>query len=206
VINSGSQDGVIRRAADKLKVLGHPVFLRFAYEMNQAKPSRRHIGKPRAFKRAWRHVHRIVRGRGGDNVMFVWCAVASNFANGRAQRFDWIAADGFSFYPVKLSSTSRWRSFPEIFAAFYAWGAQRPRPLMVAATGVQEQRARPQRKARWFARAGEVMEERMRRIRAFAYWNARHPTPNGDANFWADTSRTSFRAYRRMGHRAHSTP
>jgi hypothetical protein len=212
-INSGSQDRVIRNAADKLKALGKPVFLRFAFEMDQPKPSPRHIGRPKAFKRAWQHVHEIMLARGATNVRFVWCAVASNFASGRAQHFypgdrfvDWIAADGFSFYPVKLSSASRWRSFHEIFAAFYRWGAGRRPPLMVAATGVQEDARHPHRKARWFARAGDVMHTRMQQIKAFVYWNALHPTPNGDANFRAETSRVSFRAYRRMGHRAYFRP
>jgi hypothetical protein len=205
-INSGSQDAVIRGAADKLKALGKPVFLRFAFEMDQPPPSRRYIGEPRPFIRAWRHVYRIMRARGATNVRFVWCAVASNFANGRAQRYypgndyvQWIAADGFSFYPVKLSSMSRWRSFREIFSSFYAWGAPKKRPLMVAATGVQEDRRRPRRKARWFGRAAIVMRERMQQIEAFVYWNGLHPTPNGLANFRAGTSRLSFRAYRRMG-------
>ena len=212
-INSGSQDGVIRSAADKLKALGKPVFLRFAFEMDQSLPSRRHIGPPRQFRRAWRHVHDILKARGATNVRLVWCAVASNFASGRAQKFypgdnyvDWIAADGFSFYPVKLSSISRWRSFREIFGAFYAWGKSRNRPLMVAATGVQEDSRRAGRKARWFRQAGDVMRNRMRGIKAFVYWNALHPSPNGDANFFASTSRRSFRAYRRMGHRGYFTP
>jgi hypothetical protein len=212
-INSGSQDRVLRNAADKLKDLGRPVFVRFAFEMDQAPPSRRYIGEPRPFKRAWRRVYRIMRARGATNVKFVWCAVASNFASGRAQRYypgddyvQWIAADGFSFYPVKLSSTSRWRSFHEIFGAFYAWGAPKKRPLMVAATGVQEDGRRPQRKARWFRHASAALRDRMRQIEAFVYWSALHPTPNGDANFRADTSRISFRAYRRMGHQDHFTP
>jgi hypothetical protein len=205
-INSGSQDGVIRRAADDLRELGAPVFLRFAFEMDQKPPSRRHIGKPRPFKRAWRHVYRIMRARGADNVQFVWCAVASNFASGRAQHFypgddyvQWIAADGFSFYPVKLSSISRWRSFAEIFGAFYQWGAPRSRPLMVAATGVQEDRQRPRRKAHWFQNASEALRNRMDQIEAFVYWSALHPTPNGNANFRVATSWRSFRAYRAMG-------
>jgi hypothetical protein len=212
-INSGSQDRVIRRAADKLRELREPVFLRFAFEMDQRPPSGRHIGKPRPFRRAWRHVYRIVRARGADNVQFVWCAVASNFASGRAQRFypggryvDWIAADGFSFYPVKLSSISRWRSFREIFGAFYKWGAPKARPLMIAATGVQEDPRRPRRKARWFRRAKNAMHDRMGQIEAFVYWNAIHKTPNGGANFRANTSRRSFRAYRRMGAAAYFNP
>jgi hypothetical protein len=212
-INSGSQDGVIRNAADKLKALGAPVFLRFAFEMDQSRSSRRYIGRPRPFKRAWRHVYRIMQARGATNVSFVWCAVASNFASGRAQRYypgddyvQWIAADGFSFYPVKLSSTSRWRSLREIFSAFYAWGAPRNPPLMVAATGVQEDGRRPRRKARWFRHAGAVLRDRMRQIEAFVYWSALHPTPNGNANFRADTSRRSLRAFRRMGQMGYFTP
>jgi hypothetical protein len=212
-INSGSQNGVIRDAADKLKALGQPVLLRFAFEMDQPAPSRRYIGKPRPFRRAWRHVYRIMQARGATNVQFVWCAVASNFAKGRAQKYypggayvQWIAADGFSFYPVKLSSTSRWRSFREIFSAFYAWGAPRDRPLMVAATGVQEDGRRPRRKARWFRRARTTMREHMGQIEAFVYWNALHPTPNGNANFRANTSRRSFRAYRQMGDAEYFNP
>lgn len=211
-INSGSQDGVIRSAADKLKALGKPVFLRFAFEMDQAPPSRRYIGKPKEFRRAWRHVYDIFHARGAGNVRLVWCAVASNFANGRAQKFypgdhyvDWIAADGFSFYPVKLSSISRWRPFREIFGAFYTWGRSR-RPLMVAATGVQEDSRHMRRKAHWFQQAGNAMRHRMRGIKAFVYWNALHPTPNGNANFSANTSGRSFRAYRRMGHRGYFKP
>jgi hypothetical protein len=212
-INAGNQDRVIRNAARKLKRIGGPVFLRFAFEMDQRPPSRRYIGKPRSFIRAWRRVHRIIRARDADNVKFVWCAVASNFASGRAQRFypgdryvQWIAADGFSFHPVKLSSQSRWRSFREIFKAFYSWGAPRKRPLMVAATGVQEDRRRSRRKAKWFRSAGAALRKNMRDIEAFVYWNARHPTPNGDAVFNANTSRASFRAYRRMGRIAYFNP
>jgi hypothetical protein len=212
-INSGSQDRVIRNAADKLKRLRAPVFLRFAFEMDQWPPSRRYIGKPRPVIRAWRHVYRIMRTRGATNVNFVWCAVASNFASGRAQRYypgddyvHWIAADGFSFYPLKLSSKSRWRSFREIFRAFYSWGAPKKRPLMVAATGVQEDRRRPKRKARWFRSAGVALRDHMRQIEAFVYWSARHPTPSGPAAFGAETSRVSFRAYRRMSHTRYFNP
>jgi hypothetical protein len=50
------------------------------------------------------------------------------------------------------------------------------------------------------------MRNRMRGIKAFVYWNALHPAPSGDANFFASTSRRSFRAYRRMGHRRYFTP
>ena len=212
-ITSGSQDRVIRAAADRLKALGEPVLLRFAFEMDQPAPSGRHIGSPMEFKRAWRRVWAIMHARGAMNVRLVWCAVASNFASGRAQRFypgdkyvDWIAADGFSFYPVKLSSLSRWRSFREIFHAFYAWGRTRDQPLMVAATGVQDDPRRPARKARWFRRTSSVLRIGMRHVKAFVYWNALHPTPNGDADFWADTSRRSFRAYRRMGHLKYYSP
>ena len=212
-INAGNQDRVIRAAARKLRRVGRPVFLRFAFEMDQRPPSRRYIGKPRSFIRAWRRVYRIMRAQGADNVNFVWCAVASNFASGRAQRYypgdryvQWIAADGFSFHPVKLSSLSRWRSFREIFKAFYSWGAPRKRPLMVAATGVQEDPRRPRRKATWFRSAGVALRKDMRQVEAFVYWNALHPTPRGVAVFNANTSRTSFRAYRRMGRLEYFNP
>src|SRR5207302_7933319 len=97
-------------------------------------------GEPADFIPAWRHVHDIFVHRGATNVIWVWCPVSGDFANGRAQSYypggayvDWIASDGFSFWPVQNSPGGRWRSLEEIFSSFYAWGVTKGKPLMIAA-------------------------------------------------------------------------
>jgi len=204
-INSGSQDAIIKAAADSFNALGGPVFLRFAYEMDQDPTSGRYIGEPADFIPAWRRVHNIFVRRGATNVIWVWCAVSHNFANGRAQSYypgnayvDWIAGDGWSFWPVQQTPKGRWRSLQEIFSSMYSWGSTMGKPLMIAATGVQEDPSQPTRKAQWFADATAWLKT-VPAIKAFMYWSADQPTPNGPALFWVDTSTASLSAYATMG-------
>ena len=204
-ILSGSQDATIRYMASALKALGKPVLLRFAYEMDHGPGSGRYLGPPSLFIPAWRHVHDIFVNQGATNVKWVWCAVSHNFANGTAQTYypggayvDWIAADGFSFWPVQQTSNGTWRSLKEIFAAFYAWGATQGKPLMIASTGVQEDPSQPSRKAQWFQAATATLKA-WPEIKAFVYYNATIQTPYGTAYFYADSSSSSLKAYLTMG-------
>ena len=205
-ILSGSQDATIRSVADALRALGKPVFLRFAFNMDDRPGGPRYIGEPTEVIAAWRRVHRMFEARGATNVTWVWCAIGSNFAKGRAQSYypgdayvDWIGTDDFSFWPKRFTSAGTWRSFQQMFSAFYAWAAPRGKPLMIAATGAQEDPVDPQRKARWIAEAGQTMKTTMPRIKAFVYWHADHATPEGDAQFWIDTSSASLTAFRTLG-------
>jgi hypothetical protein len=204
-ILSGSQDAIVKSAADQFKALGGQVFLRFAFEMDQNPGSGRYIGEPAEVVAAWRRVHNIFVRRGATNVVWVWCAVSSNFPKGRAQSYypggayvDWIAADGFSFWPVQQTPKGRWRSLQEIFSSFYSWGSTKGKPLMIAATGVQEDPTQPQRKAQWFADAGAWLKTAPA-IKAFMYWSGDQTTPTGTALFWADTSKAALTAYAAMG-------
>jgi hypothetical protein len=208
-ISAGKRDANIRATADQLKALHGPVLLRFAFEMDQPSGSGRYIGQPRAFRQAWRHVHRIFTRRGATNVRWVFCGVASNYKKGWTQKYypggryvDWIAADGFSFYPVKLSDISEWRTIREIFGGFYTWAAKKGKPLMIAATGVQDDPSRPLRKTEWFEKATRTLK-RWPRVKAFVYWHAIHPTPHGGAHFYVDTAPASLQAYKRMAHRGY---
>jgi hypothetical protein len=204
-ILSGSQDAIIKAAADRFKALGAPVFLRFAYEMDQDPSSGRYIGSPADFIAAWKRVRGIFDRRGATNVTWVWCAVSSNFPNGDAQKYypgsayvDWVAADGWSFWPVRDTTHGRWRSLQEIFSSFYSWGASTGKPLMIAATGVQEDPTQPTRKAQWFDAADAWLKTKPA-IKAFVYWHGTLVTSFGPALFWADTTPISFAAYKRMG-------
>jgi beta-mannanase len=204
-IASGSQDAIIKAAADRFKTFGAPIFLRFAYEMDQDPTSGRHIGEPADFIAAWKRVHNIFVRRGATNVVWVWCAVSHNFANGRAQSYypgaayvDWVAADGWSFWPVRDTPKGTWRSLKEIFSSFYAWGSTTGKPLMIAATGVQEDPSQPTRKAQWFAEATAWLKTAPA-IKAFVYWHGILVTQFGPALFWADSTPISLAAYSKMG-------
>jgi len=211
-ILSGSQDAIIRSAADDFKALGGPVLLRFAYEMDQSPTSGRYIGEPADVIAAWRRMHNIFVRRGATNVLWVWCAVSSNFPKGHAQSYypggayvDWIAADGWSFWPVQQTPKGRWRSLQEIFTSFYDWGSKKGKPLMIAATGVQEDPTQPQRKAQWFADATAWLKTAPA-IKAFIYRSGDQTTPTGMALFWADTSKAAHNAYVAMGRDAYFQP
>jgi hypothetical protein len=194
-INSGSQDSLIREKADAIKRLGGKVFLRWAPEMAAGR-----YGTPSAYIAAWKRIRAIFKQRGATNVRWVWCPGAWTFKTGEAPKYypgdaqvDWIAADGYNWYP----EAGPWRSLREIFTPFYAWASRRGKPVMIAETGVMEDPARPRRKAGWFSWVIPTLQN-WPAIRAFVYFHSRSPQGFG---FWADTSRPSFRAFREMANR-----
>jgi Glycosyl hydrolase family 26 len=197
-ISSGSQDATIRAMALAIAHLGQPVFLRLAYEMDQPQGHPRYIGTASEFVPAWRHVYTMFRALGVDNARFVWCPIARNFADGKAQAFypgdayvDWIAADGYNWFPAKRS----WRSYGEIFGSFYAWASTRGKPLMVAESGAMEDRQDPGRKAAWIADAAAWVKAHPQ-MKAALYFDS--VSPKG-YDFRASTSASAFTAFRRWG-------
>jgi hypothetical protein len=76
-IARGARDAYLRTFARSLAGFDGTVFLRYAHEMN---------GNwypwswdPAGYRRAWRHVVRVVRRAGADNVRFVWSVNPSLF-------------------------------------------------------------------------------------------------------------------------------
>ncbi len=194
-IVNGSQDAVITRAAETMKSFGHPFFLRLAYEMDQPPGSPRYIGTPSEFIAAWQHVYDIFQQVGATNARFVWCAIAANFATGKAQSFypgsqyvDWIAADGYNWYPAKSS----WATYSGgLFDAFYAWASQQGKPLMIAETGSMEDSTNPGRKAAWILDAASWVQSHPA-VKAWVYFSS--VSPKG-YSFQLSTSASSQAAF-----------
>jgi mannan endo-1,4-beta-mannosidase len=69
-IAAGWQDGYIERFARHLTEFRGIVYLRYAHEMNGSWYPWSHDSK--GYVRAWRHVVRLFRRVGADNVRFVW--------------------------------------------------------------------------------------------------------------------------------------
>lgn len=205
-ITSGSQDRLIDQRARALKALGKPVLLRFFWEMDGTWTRDRAIG-PDQFKAAWRHLHRRFQAAGATNVEFVWAPTAYGFDSGEAPKWypgddtvDWIAADGYNWYPKSNNSNITWRPFSAIFAKFYEWAKKRPKPLMIAEVGLQEDPARPGRKAAWLKESAVVMEHYFPRIKAVVYFNG-----NGGRQYpWPVESSTSAKsAWRSVGQKSY---
>jgi beta-mannanase len=143
---------------------------------------------------AWRHLHGVFEAAGASNVAWVWCPTAAAFAGkGPAAWYpgdryvDWICADGYNWAPGRPGD--RWRSFEEIFAAFYRWGAGRDKPLMIAEFGVQERH--PGEKAGWLRAAGASLKRRFPRIAAVVYFSSRK-----DYDWWLGSSPGALAAFR----------
>jgi hypothetical protein len=72
-IADGGQDGYLESFAQSVRSYGHPVIISFGHEMNGNWYSWgwTHTS-PKVWVRAWRHVVRVFRAVGADNVAWVW--------------------------------------------------------------------------------------------------------------------------------------
>jgi hypothetical protein len=79
-IASGREDAVLRARAAAVRDFGHPLFLRFAHEMNAdwypwsgVRTRAAGVADPAAlYVAAWRHVHDVFAAAGATDVVWVW--------------------------------------------------------------------------------------------------------------------------------------
>jgi hypothetical protein len=195
-IAAGVYDPYIRRSAEAAAAWGHPLFLRFAHEMNGGwyPWGRGNNGNtPTLYKQAWRHIVGIFEAAGADNVKWVWCP--NENSNGRfpfrqyypGDRWvDWVGLDGFNW-----EISARWHSFDEMFASSYDSLVElTEKPVMIVETGSWETGGD---KAEWVANALERELPRFEHIRALLWWNV--DDPRGDLR--VDSSPAALAALRR---------
>jgi Glycosyl hydrolase family 26 len=192
-IAAGRNDRYLRRAADVAASWGRPLLVRFAHEMNGSWYP--WSGSPRSFKRAWRHVVRIFRKRGADNVSWVWTPYANQGGSLPFRGYfpgdrwvDWVGLDGFNW---GYGSSSY--GFRRIFGASYrSLTRLSSRPVMIGETGTN-----PQGKPRWIRGALRAVL-RMQRVRALVWFDA---YANGvDLRFSSGSA--ALRAFRGMSRRS----
>jgi hypothetical protein len=148
-IAGGAWDKYIRQYAAEVKAWGHPLFLRFASEMNGGWVpwSESHSGNSAGqFVQAWRHVHNIFKSVGATNVTWVWCPNTENAYTTPLEDLypgnayvDWAGLDGYNwssdlnYFP--------WQSFSQVFAGTYNHLLRlipRSMPIMIGETGSVE--------------------------------------------------------------------
>jgi mannan endo-1,4-beta-mannosidase len=104
-IAAGGSDAYLRSYAAAVVAFGHPVILSFGHEMNGTWYSWGDGHTPPAtFVAAWRHVVRVFRAAGADNVTWLWAVNSvTGAANSLSQWWpgaawvDWVGIDGYYF-------------------------------------------------------------------------------------------------------------
>ena len=181
-IIDGRYDSFIRSWALGAKAWGHPLFLRFDWEMNTNDvPYSEHSNgnRPGEFVRMWRHVHDIFKAVKATNVTWVWCPnveyessvkpLASLYP-GDAY-VDWTCLDGYN-WGTNPAHRDAWRSFDSVFRDTYELVTKviaPSKPLMIGETASSEIGGS---KARWIADAlGRAVPQRFPRIKALVWFN-----------------------------------
>ncbi len=203
-INAGTADAAIRERARAVAAFGHPMFLRFAHEMNanwypwdgaHAGTPGTHDG-PAKYVAAWRHVHDLFVAAGATNVVWVWSPnrtsipdvawnAASEYYPGD-KYVDWVGIDGYQRDPRHD------RSFTTLFGPLYDEYARR-KPIMIAETASVEGPA-PGRKAAWIDATRSDIEHRFPAIAALVWFD----TDKNGLDWRVDSSAATQRAFRAL--------
>jgi hypothetical protein len=205
-ITSGRWDRVIRRHARRVRRFGHPLFIRWGYEMNGdwfPWSGYRNGRNPDRFVRSWRRIVRTFRRAGARNAVWVWCparrshpdkrwnAMAKYYPGGRY--VDWVCTEAYNWGTTK--EWSRWHDFSWLVSPVYRRFADR-KPMMVGESGSAEQGGS---KAAWIGQVGEQMSTTFPNIAAYVWFN----TADQDVDWRVNSSQSSLDAYRQLGGRAY---
>jgi hypothetical protein len=201
-ISAGLHDAYIRGFARAAKAFASPVIVRFAHEANGGSFPWGRTGfdnTSATFVEAWRHVHRIFRAEGADNVRFLW-SVAKQSCPGRCNPYTaWYPGDAYVDY-LGFSS--------------FNWGAQQdewvpmiqgyrrvtellteiaPKPIVVAESACNPEGGD---KTAWIKEGYQAVYDQLPQIVAIAYLNvdlrsSGHPdwrltSPQGALEAYAD--------------------
>lgn len=170
----GEYDFYIDTWAKDAARFGHPLFLRFAHEMND--PYRYPWGPQNNSKEeyiaAWRHVVDRFRAAGANNVIWVWAPhVAYEYWDlyyPGAEYTDWIATGALNYGPIAY--WSKWWRFDEIFGQKYPQMASFGKPVMVAELGSL---AVGGNRAEWYRSALAEVAEKEPLVKAILFFNKR---------------------------------
>jgi mannan endo-1,4-beta-mannosidase len=190
-IAAGSYDGYVREAAEAAARWDKPLMIRFGQEMNgDWFPWG---GKPGPYKAAWRHLVRVFRGAGADNVRWVW----NPYVNSRGGRLsfaryfpgekwvDWVGLDALNW-----GGPLPWSSFGQIIErSYHEMLALSSKPMVIAETGSGEEGGS---KARWLSSMLDQNVPHMGHVRALAFWS--QDDPRGDLR--VDSSSAALKALR----------
>jgi beta-mannanase len=179
---AGQWDSYITAWFQSVKAWGHPIMLRWAWEMNiQAWPWSEGINGNTAgqYVQAWKHVHDIATSIGVTDVSWVWCpnnSPSNNYAEfypGNAY-VDWTCVDGYNWGTDPNGHKLGWQTFDQVFhSAYQAILAIAPtKPMMIGEVGVTEYGGS---KATWITdMLTTELPVNYRKIEAFMYFDCNY--------------------------------
>jgi hypothetical protein len=170
----GDYDFYINAWAADAKRFGHPFFVRFGHEMNDAYryPWGPQNNSKEEYIAAWRHVVERCRDVGATNVIWVWSPhVAYEYWDlyyPGDSYVDWVATGALNFGPI--AQWSRWWSFAEIFGRKYPRLESFGKPVMIAEFGSL---AVGGDRAAWYRAALDSLPSAYPAVHALLFFNVR---------------------------------
>ena len=155
-ISAGKYDSYLSSYADEIRSYGHPVILSFGHEMNGYWYSWGYgHTSPATFVAAWRHVVKLFRVLGAQNVTWMWTVNIINDAHGGdiprpgpwwpgSSYVNWVGIDGYYLKPS-------WQFAPLFGPTISAVRALTGDPILIAETGAVAAAGQPAKIADLFA-------------------------------------------------------
>jgi hypothetical protein len=180
----------------------------FAYSHEPEITSKRYLGTPLQFKRAFRKVVQVMRAHGATNVRYTWQMTGWSFRVNPASRMragrwypgdrwvDVVGPDEYNWFTCG-EGARRWVSLGEMARPALRFAAAHHKKLAIP----EFASVRNARRARWVRSGHAFLANNRARVVAAFYFQ--HP-PTNPANRdcrWKLTRQTEFRAFGRMAHR-----
>jgi|GEM_PF-709423 len=200
----------IRDWAGQISGLEKPVWFTFNHE-----PETTHNlgqGVDSDFISAWRNVVEIFDEEGVTNAEFVWVMTSYAFSRSELDRRfpqnwypgdDWvdhIAADPYNWTSCRPGINNPWRSFEESMTPVRDFALNHPdKGLIAAEFGSAEDFNDVDRKAEWVTQIRHLVRDpQWSQMHAVIAYNADHPEPGTECEWWVDSSPETLEAYRAM--------
>lgn len=202
-IADGQYDAMIDERAAEIIDFGHPIAFNFQHEPdNQVdRPEGLRAGTPRDYCNAYKHVIGRFRAAGVQNATYGVILMAWSARSGNASKYvcggktvEYLGVDGFNWYGCEFPD-GPWRMPDDIFGPWLDWASDYDLPVIIAEWGTGEDSAVPGRKAEWITAMGQLVKDHPQ-VKASLIFNAAF-TPACPR--YSDTSRSSQRAFVRMG-------
>jgi beta-mannanase len=147
-IVEGKKDSHFKTWATAVKNYAHPMFFRWAWEMNGTwfQWGAEAAKNPTLYKEVWVHLHKLFAEQGAANITWVWCpnlkfsgsTSYSSLYPGDAY-VDWTCLDGYNF-GTNPAQPDSWKSFSTLYTASYEelLSLAPSKPIMIGEMGSTE--------------------------------------------------------------------
>ncbi|MER7004585.1 endoglucanase [Dactylosporangium sp. NPDC000555] len=179
MVTMGRHDELIRERARELKAFGHPVLMRYRWEMDRPNLRAQMWSGP-DYVAAWRHVRDIFTQEGATNASWVWCPTAEGFQGGYAADF-YPGDDAVDWTCVDVYAGTKYATIGALMRPFLEFCAGRPnKPVMIGEFGIARSWGTAQRAA-WLRDASATFKANPQ-IRAVLYFESDPLNNKGPTN------------------------